>query len=258
MKQSPLFLPHGAPDLAIRPELEAHQFLKNLCVSEVKPNAIVIISPHWQTDRLVITSAGPLKTIHDFRGFSQQLYDMQYAADAPSWLVARTHDAITRYGLTVCEDNSWGLDHGAWVPLSLAFPEADIPVVQISLPYAYGSEESYNLGRALAPLADEGILVIGSGALTHNFAEVAANGDVPDWALEFDHWVSDLAERGETCALLSSSNHKYYQKALPTDEHFLPLLVAFGAAGEKSFGEKLHESFTYRSISMSAFRFHSR
>ncbi len=258
MKQSPLFLPHGAPDLIIRPELEAHQFLKSLGISEGKPDAIVLVSPHWQTDRLSITAAGPLKIIHDFRGFSQELHEIQYAAEAPGWLVSRVHEAITRYGLTVCEDDTWGLDHGAWVPLALAFPEADIPVVQVSLPRSYGSEESYSLGRALAPLADEGILVIGSGALSHNFSEMSNRDDTPDWALEFDHWITDLAKRGETCALLSSSNHKYYQKALPTDEHFLPFLVAFGAAGENGYGEKLHESFTNRSISMSAFRFHSR
>ncbi|GHB26972.1 dioxygenase [Pseudovibrio japonicus] len=258
MKQSPLFLPHGAPDLIIRPELEAHQFLKALAISVSKPDAIVIVSPHWQTDRLSITAAGPLKTIHDYGGFSQELREIQYAAEAPGWLVSRVHEAITRYGLTVSEDDSWGLDHGAWVPLALAFPEADIPVVQVSLPRSYGSEESYNLGRALAPLAEQGILVIGSGALTHNFDEVSKTGEVPDWALEFDHWISGLAQQGETCALLSSGNHRYYQKALPTDEHFLPFLVAYGAAGENAFSEKLHESFTYRSISMSAFRFHSK
>ena len=258
MKQSPLFLPHGAPDLAIRPELEAHQFLKNLAKSESKPKALLVISPHWQTERLSINAAGPLKTIHDFRGFSRQLYEMQYEATAESWFVSRVHEAITRYGLNVREDDTWGLDHGAWVPLSLAFPDVGVPVVQVSLPYSYGSEESFNLGRALAPLAEEGILVIGSGALTHNFSEVSGSGDAPNWALEFDHWITELVEQGETCALLSSGNHKYYQKALPTDEHFLPLLVAYGAAGEHAYGEKLHESFTYRSISMSAFRFRNR
>ncbi|KZL19454.1 LigB family dioxygenase [Pseudovibrio axinellae] len=257
MKQSSLFLPHGAPDLVIRPELQAHQFLKTVANTETKPKAILVISPHWQTERLTITSAGPLKTIHDFRGFARQLYEIEYPASTPNWLVHRVHDAITRYGLTVNEDNTRELDHGAWVPLSLAYPEADLPVLQVSLPYSYGSEESYNLGRALAPLSEEGILIIGSGAVTHNFSEVADSGDVPAWALEFDQWITRLAENGETCALLSSSNHKHYKKALPTDEHFLPLLVAYGAAGEGAYGEKLHESFTYRSISMSAFRFHA-
>ncbi len=258
MKQSPVFLPHGAPDLAIRPELEAHQFLKGFGSQTQAPEGIVVISPHWQREQLAINAAGPLKTIHDFQGFAPSLYDFQYEATAESWLVHRVQQAITRYGLTVEEDDTWGLDHGAWVPLMLSFPSADTPVLQVSLPYSYGSEESYRLGRALAPMAEDGILIMGTGALTHNFSEIAAHGDAPDWALEFDHWVSDLVERGETCALLSSGNHRYYSKALPTDEHFLPLLVAYGAAGENAYGEKLHESFTYRSLSMSAFRFHSR
>ncbi|WP_093189236.1 class III extradiol ring-cleavage dioxygenase [Pseudovibrio sp. Tun.PSC04-5.I4] len=257
MKQSPLFLPHGAPDLAVSEHLASYQFLQNLPGSETSPQAIVVVSPHWQTERLALNAAGPLKTIHDFRGFTRELHEIEYPAEAPAWLVHKVQDAVTRYGLAIIEDDTWGLDHGAWVPLSLVYPEGGIPIVQVSLPHSYGREDSYHLGRALSSLSNEGILIIGSGALTHNFSELGIEGEqVPNWALEFDHWISDQLSKGELCALLSSGNHRQYNKALPTDEHFLPLLVALGAAGSKAYGEKLHESFSYRSISMSAFRFH--
>lgn len=180
---------------------------------------------------------------------------MNYDGAAPQWLVGSVLEAVSAAGLKIEADDTWGLDHGTWVPLILALPVNRLPIVQVSLPLGYGAQQSIALGRALAPLGEQGILVIGTGAITHNFREMGPESQpIPEWAVSFDKDVENALALGDA-AILDLKNHAYYQRALPTDEHLMPLFVAYGAAVKGAAASKLHESWTHRALSMSAYRF---
>ena len=226
-----LFISHGAPTFAIEPGLAGAQ-LRALGLALGKPEAVVVVSPHWMTRGLEITATDRPATVHDFGGFPGVLYGLQYPAPgSPHW-AARIRQLLLRQGLEAQLDERRGLDHGAWVPLMHLLPQADVPVVQVSLPFDTDEAKALALGRALAPLAHEGVLIVGSGSLTHNLYEFRA-GEVQGaaYAQEFSAWVrqavldGDLTRLGQTLALAPHAS-----RAHPTTEHFLPLLVAAGAA----------------------------
>ncbi|MDD7909547.1 class III extradiol ring-cleavage dioxygenase [Pseudovibrio exalbescens] len=257
MKQNPLFLPHGAPDLVLKPG-PATEFLSGIGDRIRSAASVVMISPHWQTDTLKVSAPGVLDTIHDFRGFPDQLYKIKYAAEAKRCLVDHVLRTTCRAGLAIQEDSGWGLDHGAWIPLSLSNPEGGIPVVQVSLPKHYDLMDSYELGKALAPLAENDILIIGTGATIHNFKELGSDETpTPQWALDFDEHVKEAMERADANSVINLSSHPDYTRALPTDEHLLPLAVVCGAAGANARGRRIHHSYTYSTLSMSAYEFGS-
>jgi 4,5-DOPA dioxygenase extradiol len=227
-----LFIGHGAPLLAVD-AIKGADF-RRWAANIPKPNAILICSAHWESRgpiRLGATKTLPL--IYDFYGFPPELYQIQYAPPGAPWLAARVGEILSGY--EVVNDETRGLDHGAWVPLIHLYPQADIPVLQISLPRDISLTELFELGKRLSPLRREGVLIIGSGALTHNLRRISLqDGVAPEgWAKDFDAWI----ETALTQHAVDDLCH-YRQRAPkaemnhPTDEHFTPVILALGAAGD--------------------------
>ena len=226
-----LFVSHGAPTFALEPE-EAGAQLHSLGRILGKPRAIVVVSPHWMTRGVEITATDRPDTIHDFGGFPRALYSLRYPAPGAPALAARIQRLLEAQGLPARLDTQRGLDHGAWVPLMHLYPEADVPVLQVSLPFDADEARAFALGRALAPLAQEGVLVVGSGSLTHNLYEFRmGEAEAAAYAQEFSAWVRQAVQVGDTARLLTTlTSAPHAGRAHPTTEHFLPLLVAAGAA----------------------------
>jgi 4,5-DOPA dioxygenase extradiol len=255
-----LFLSHGAPTLPLE-EGETTRFLAALPGRLPRPRAILCVSAHWQTDRPMLGSAGRLSTIHDFYGFPDALYRLQYPADGAPWLAERAAGLLEEAGLRPGLDDARGLDHGAWVPLLLMYPRADIPVVPLSIMPHRPAGEHLAMGRALAPLAAEGVLVLGSGGAVHNLGELAwrgrgGDGGTPAWAAAFDAWL-DRTLTGPAPEAVADwlTQAPEPARAHPSPDHFLPLPVAVGAAGPGASGRRLHAEFVYGSLSMAAWSF---
>ena len=252
---SPLFLAHGSPMLALT-DIPAQRFLKDLGEKIPAPRGIVILSPHWETDGQRVSAPGPLKTIHDFYGFPKPLYDITYPAEASTELVGRVKNLLQTAGIDASEDTTWGLDHGAWVPLSLLYPKLSVPVVELSLPHGSTPKSVHALGRSLAPLAGQGILLVGSGSTTHNLREIAPEGaPVPLWAKTFDDWIDEGLREGDISRFADLSKAPDFRRVHPTEEHLLPLFFAMGAAGRDVPAKLLHRSYSHGSISMTYYSF---
>ncbi|MET1416361.1 class III extradiol ring-cleavage dioxygenase [Roseibium sp. HPY-6] len=251
----PVFFAHGAPTLALA-DTEASRFLKSFGSEGKRPKGILILSAHWETEGLRLSAPGPLRTYHDFRGFPAELYDISYPANAVEDQVDETAKRLEAAGYDVELDSEWGLDHGAWVPLSLAFPGAGVPVTALSLPNGSTPETVFNLGRAVAPLKEQGVLIIGSGSTTHNLREIHPQGSsAQQWAVDFDNWLDVGLEKGSIDYFTDLESAPGFRRNHPTEEHLLPLFFALGAAGSGAPPELLHRSYEYGSISMSYFRF---
>ncbi|MBM3386307.1 MAG: dioxygenase [Betaproteobacteria bacterium] len=226
-----LFISHGAPTFAIDPGLAGAQ-LRALGLALDKPHAVVVISPHWMTQGVEIMATRRPETLHDFGGFAQALYALQYPTPGAPELATQVQRQLAHQGISARLDARRGLDHGAWVPLMHLLPDADVPVLQLSLPFDSDEAKAFALGQALAPLAHDGVLIVGSGSLTHNLYEFRA-GEVKAaaYAQEFSAWVRQAVLDGDMTRLeqaLKLAPHA--DRAHPTTEHFLPLLVAAGAA----------------------------
>lgn len=259
-----LFISHGAPDLILHP-LPAREFLASLGTSLgarcKRPRAIIVASAHYDEGPFpCVTAAAQPRTIHDFGGFDPRLYQMHYPAPGAPEFAVRVVEALTTAGMTARLDENWGFDHGTWVPLMLMYPAADIPVVAVSIHQGADPEYHLRLGRALADLPTDDVLVIGSGTLTHNLGQVAPpadNRDAPAWVHGFADWTGERLLAGDEAALLDyRAQAPYARENHPTDEHFMPLFVAMGAAGPGWRAECLHSSVTYRSVRMDMFAFH--
>jgi 4,5-DOPA dioxygenase extradiol len=253
MSMPTVFVSHGAPTLILE-DLPARAFLAGLAALLPRPKAIIAVSAHCNTDRPAVSTAARPQTIHDFYGFPEALYRLRYDAPGNPELARRV---ARMTGADV--DPEHGLDHGAWVPAMLGWPEADIPIFQLSVQPARDPAHHIALGRALVALREEGILVLGSGSATHNLRRlVRGQRDArPEaWAEAFDDWLARTLEDGDEAALADyRSRAPFAREAHPTDEHFLPLHVAFGAAGRGARGKALHRSFTARNLSMAAYAF---
>jgi 4,5-DOPA dioxygenase extradiol len=228
-----LFLSHGSPMMALA-ECATTQFWRDLGAQLPRPRAILAVSAHWDTTAPAASISTQPDTIHDFYGFPEPLYQLQYAAPSAPDVARRAAQLIDTAGLGPTALNERGLDHGAWAPLRFMYPSHDIPVTQLAVQSRLGAGHHYAIGRALAPLANEGVLILGSGGVSHNLREwgsVPAGGPPPAWMSEFVMWVRNALASGDHEALIdyvkraphASRNH-------PTDEHFLPLFVALGAA----------------------------
>lgn len=228
-----LFVSHGAPTFALEPGLAGAQ-LRALGRALGQPRAIVVVSPHWMTRGIAVGAAARPQTVHDFGGFPRPLYRLQYPAPGAPALAERAAQLLRAAGLPATLDRERGLDHGAWVPLMHLFPAADVPVVQVSLPVQADAAGACALGRALAPLAAEGVLVVGSGSLTHNLYEFRmGHEEGAPYAREFSLWIRQAVLDGDRDRLLQALERAPHAgRAHPTDEHFLPLLVALGASPE--------------------------
>ena len=249
-----IFAAHGAPILLDDPvwvsELEA--WAKAL----PRPKSILMISAHWEASPTTLGATTPVPLVYDFYGFPPKYYQTRYPAPGATALAARVRELLGKQGLPVADDPQRGLDHGAYVPLVAMYPKADIPVLQLSLP-ALDPALLVRLGQALAPLRDEGVLIFGSGFLTHNMAFAFRPG-IPAWARAFDDWVADALTRFDVEALKTfQTSAPDARLALPTWEHFAPLLVAVGAAAPNhtrtSFpvlGFWMDGAFTKRSVQL--------
>ncbi|MEC6745526.1 class III extradiol ring-cleavage dioxygenase [Pseudomonas qingdaonensis] len=250
-----LFISHGSPMLALEPGASGPA-LARLATQLPRPRAIVVMSAHWETTELRVTSNPHPPTWHDFGGFPAALYAVQYPAPGDPQLAEQVRQRLNEAGLPTTLDAKRPFDHGAWVPLSLMYPAADIPVVQVSLPSRHGPAYQQQVGQALAALREEGVLLIGSGSITHNLRELdwhAGPESVEPWALAFRDWMIDKLAAGDTPAL-----HDYRRQAPfavrnhPSDEHLLPLYFARGA-GERFAIE--HQGFTLGALGMDIYRF---
>jgi 4,5-DOPA dioxygenase extradiol len=253
-----IFLSHGSPMLALQ-DSPAHRFLQALGRSLPRPRAILAVSAHWQTRAPAVSLAERPETIHDFGGFPRALFEIRYPAPGAPEAARRTAGLLEAQGFEPGTSMQRGLDHGAWVPLGLMYPDADIPVAQLSIVHGEGPAWHERLGDAIAALRHEGVLVVGSGSLTHNLYEFrgqAVDAPAPPWVSEFEAWMKSRIEAGDRAALLdyrrtaphAAQNH-------PTEEHLLPLYVALGAAGPEARARVLHASFEHGVLAMDAFAF---
>jgi 4,5-DOPA dioxygenase extradiol len=223
------FVGHGAPTLAIDPVKGAE--LAAFARSFPTPRAVLVVSAHWETRAPTIGTVQPRPLIYDFNGFPEALYRARYPSPGAPDLARRVENLLRPWSVARAVDR--GLDHGAWVPLVHMYPTADIPVLQLSLASRLAGAELLKIGAALAPLRTEGVLILGSGSLTHNLrlSRYEDPDPPPAWAVEFDQWVESVLTRWDIDAL---ADYRRRSPALhvahPTEEHFLPLLVAAGAA----------------------------
>ena len=226
-----IFIAHGAPPL-----LDDAQWVSELHTwagSLPRPKAILMVSAHWENRPVTLGATRTVPLVYDFAGFPEKYYRQQYAAPGAPELAARIR-AELRGSVPVADETDRGLDHGAYVPLVAMYPEADIPVLQMSLP-SENPQELFELGRALRGLRDEGVLIIGSGFITHNLRTIDWSGTSapPAWAHEFDTWTAEALRRQDVDALLDyEAQAPAMRIALPTREHFVPLLVNLGASGD--------------------------
>lgn len=228
-----LFVSHGAPTFAIDPGLAGPRLAK-LGRMLPRPQAVLVVSPHWMTPSPRVGTSAEPDTLHDFGGFDPALYRLRYPAAGHAALAGRTVEQLRLAGWPAQADERRGLDHGAWVPLLHLFPEADVPVFQVSLPSQLDARRAWAFGHALAPLAEEGVLIVGSGSLTHNLYEFrAGHGADEAYVAAFAAWVREAVEQGDHARLLRTlEDAPDARRAHPTPEHFWPLLVAAGAADE--------------------------
>lgn len=248
------FISHGAPTFALEPgQLGARLTALGKELTGVK--AVLVVSPHWQTDGVRVMANKSPATLHDFGGFPQPLYELQYPAPGHLQFAVEASQLLAAAGFAVGLDDGRGLDHGVWVPLIHLLPAADVPVFQVSLPHTLDAAGALRLGRALAPLRQRGVLIVGSGSMTHNLYEIraSATGEAA-YAREFAAWVRAAVLAGDTEKLVDYRRlAPHAERAHPTEEHFLPLLVAIGANGGASPVHVIEGGITYGVLSMESY-----
>ncbi|RBA52181.1 dioxygenase [Stutzerimonas zhaodongensis] len=252
-----LFVSHGAPTFAIEPG-KAGARLTEVGRALPRPTAIVIVSPHWMTRGGVrVGSSQTPETIHDFGGFPEALYRLQYPAPGNPALAEQINSLLNSAGISASTESNRGLDHGAWVPLLYLMPDADIPVVQVSMPYPLTPVDAWQLGQALKPLREQGILIIGSGSLTHNLYEFRGyDGDPAEYVKNFADWFSQALRAADMPALFDyRRNAPDAERAHPSDEHLMPLFLALGAAGEHYEMEVLEGGIAHGVLAMDSYLF---
>jgi 4,5-DOPA dioxygenase extradiol len=253
-----IFLSHGAPTLVLE-NVPARDFIKGLGPRLRPARAVLCISAHWETAGPSVSAGERPATVHDFFGFPEALYRMSYPAAGSPEVAGEVVQVLSAAGIGCDQDRSRGLDHGAWVPLSLMFPEPAIPVVQLSIQHHLDPVKHYELGRALAPLRERGILILGSGGAVHplGYFTPRFDGSPPEsWAVEFEQWLTDKVERGDHQALMAYRHQAPYpERAHPRPDHYMPLLVAAGAAGTKVPAKKIHGSWEWGDLGMGAYEF---
>lgn len=246
-----LFISHGSPTIAIEQSTYT-QTLQKIGKNLPKPQVIIIMSAHWQSETLQINANPVPATWHDFGGFPAELYELDYPADGQTQVAESLATQLADRGVAVSLDSDRPLDHGVWTPLLHMYPNADVPIVQISLPYFFDAVACYQLGQLLAPLRSEQVLIMGSGSITHNLRQVRF-GDkaIEPNAQTFKNWVVEQL-RYDVNGLFDWQNHALASHNHPTLEHFLPLFFARGAGEMMSV---VHESFAHYSLTMDIYRF---
>ena len=254
-----LYVSHGSPNLALTPQTAAYRFLSHLAETLPRPRAILMVSAHFTTRIPVIGTAPKPSMIYDFGGFPRPLYEMVYPAPGAPDVSRRAGELLAAAGMPVAEDPQRGYDHGVWVPLRIMYPNADVPVGQVSMQPLADARHHHSVGRALAPLRDEGVLIVASGSMTHNLSAIQRDGldaAPPPWVTRFTEWMHDRLTQGDREAALDAidlapdaqSNHPY-------DDHLLPLFVALGASNDGEPIRRLHSSYEYGVLAMDSYRF---
>jgi 4,5-DOPA dioxygenase extradiol len=251
-----VFVSHGAPTLLID-DGPTHTFLTGFAQLCARPRTVLCISAHWETTTPRVSGTDKPGTIHDFYGVPDWLYQASYPAPGDPALADRVVGMLRDAGLDADTDPDRGLDHGAWVPLKLAYPAADIPVVQLSLQPALGPRYHLRLGQALRSLSDDGVLIMASGGATHDLSEFrgqSIDAPPPAYVQAFDVWLEQALTSGNTELLVDYEREApSARRNHPTVEHFMPLFVALGAAGTNAKASKIHSAFTYGVLSMAAY-----
>ncbi len=253
-----LYVSHGAPLFAVDagetgPALT--RWGQGLRAQFPALRGVVVMSPHWMARTPQVMTGPQPATWHDFGGFPPALYQLQYPAPGAPALAQEVLALLQAADVPAQGDAQRPFDHGAWVPLMHLFPEADLPVVQVALPVGAGPAEVYAMGAALRDLRSQGVLVMGSGSMTHNLAEFFGGEREPaPYVLEFSRWIESALERGDLKALLNyRSQAPHAERAHPTDDHFLPLFFALGAAGDDLHANYLSREVMYSMLAMDAF-----
>lgn len=256
MSRAPaLFVSHGSPMFALEPGILGPN-LRRLGRALTDLSAIVVVSPHWQTEGVRVGASAAPATIHDFGGFPAALYQLQYRSPGAPAMASDVVRLLADAGFAVAPDARRGLDHGAWVPLRYLKPEADVPVLQVSMPHDLDAAAALRLGRALAPLRERGVSIVGSGSLTHNLYEFRRHIDDPQYAQAFADWAADAVARRDEQALIHYRDRAPFgRRAHPTEEHFLPLLVAVGASDANESRSLVYGGMTHGVLSMDSFGF---
>jgi 4,5-DOPA dioxygenase extradiol len=257
-RQPAIFVSHGSPTLPLE-QSAATGFLRELGSALGRPEAILVASAHWDTPIPAVSAAAEPETIHDFYGFAPALYRLRYPAPGAPRLAERVSGMLESKGFKTFIDPGRGLDHGAWTPLYHMYPEAEVPVTQISIQWQEGPAHHVRLGEALRPLRDEGVLILASGGATHNLRELSRQRGNPvpqPWTLEFNEWLADaLASRRIHDLVAYRERAPQAVRNHPTDEHLIPLFVALGAGEPGGTVQRLHSSIESGVISMDAYRF---
>jgi len=268
MRLPTLFISHGSPMCALRTNPVAERWAA-LARALPRPRAVLVASAHWETELPMVGTGERPETLHDFGGFSPALERIRYPAPGAPAVARAALDLLAAAGLAASGNGCRGLDHGTWVPLLHMFPQADVPVLQVSIQPALGASHHLQLGAALAPLADEGVLIIGSGSLTHNLGEwgrfVREHGlqpelvRAPPYIDEFRDAVDDALRRGDAEFLAEwRERAPHAPRAHPTEEHLLPLFVAYAAAGDAPAVERIDLGVDGGAVAMDAFIFQPR
>ncbi|WP_027013826.1 dioxygenase family protein [Comamonas composti] len=284
-----LYVSHGSPMFALEPGQTGPalgRWGQALVQAYGRPRAVVLLSPHWMTQGLEVMTAARPATWHDFGGFPEALYALQYPAPGAPQLAHELLQRLLAAGLPAHANPERPMDHGAWVPLRHLFPEADVPVLQISLPAGFDTPQVYALGQAVAGLREQGVLIVGSGSMTHNLAEfrqlrpagqlllksgqamnanpnpgaddqaVGGDSDCLPYVREFSRWIEQHLRQADVSALLDyRARAPHAHRAHPTQEHFLPLFFALGAAADQAGVRYLSREVMYQTLAMDAMVF---
>lgn len=255
-----LFVSHGSPMHAIMPSAAASAWAE-MVADLPRPRAVLMVSAHWETEIPLLGGAAQPETIYDFRGFAEALYALQYPVSGAPDIARQVLDILRESGFMAGIDGCRGIDHGAWVPMLKMYPQADVPMLQLSIQPDMGAAHHFQLGRALQGLQRAGVLIIGSGHMTHNLRDWiwrAGNSNIEQYAQEFRDWVDARVQTGNIDELLNwQARAPHAGRAHPTPDHFLPLFVALGAAGAGYRVEAAHTSYDNGVLAMDAYRFAS-
>ena len=244
-----LFIGHGSPMNGV----EDNEFARawhNLASEIPKPDLILSISAHWVTKGTRITSNNKLKTIHDFYGFPQELYNIEYPAFGAPKFAEKITEQVNEFKITL--DNKWGLDHGTWIVLRRMYPKAQIPVIQLSLDYTKPPNEHFELGKELKKLRNQGVLILGSGNIVHNLGMMNPYTHIPfEWAVKYDELIKNLIEQKDYFSIINYQKFgEIAQLSIPTNEHYLPLLYILAASDKKDSLSFRCDEIIYGSVSM--------
>lgn len=249
-----LFISHGSPMLAINPE-QIGPALERLSLNLPRPKAIIVMSAHWESKDIEVSTASRPETWHDFRGFPAELYEIRYPAPGQPELAEHILDLLAQVGFEAHANNTRPRDHGVWMPLLHMYPEANIPLISISLPMNLSAEDIFSIGRALAELREQQILLIGSGSITHNLREIEWQNPkptTPEWCSVFRNYVVAKLQHHDFDAVLDWQTIPHVLRNHPTLEHFAPLFFAMGTG--KRFNI-VHHSYSMGALGRDIYRF---